>query len=231
MRHVMSAFSVAVLCGVTALTSLTACGGGGEEPKTPASKDAKANLEPMDELKGIPGELDAEVAALTKPIDDLQAAIDEVGALPKKHGLAAADIMGMAKGTFESGKVEVKLNGDVSAAAKADVEATLNKLNASVTALKATPEKVAALTTKVGALTAKVPVLASKVTASATVTASNPFGSADAKAKAKADMDGVQKVQADVMKSVSGMQAKIAGIPAMATSALAKASASFSGGT
>jgi hypothetical protein len=185
----------------------------------------------MDELKGIPAELDAEVAALTKPVDDLQAAVDEIGALPKKHGLAAADLMAMAKGTFENGKVEVKLNADVSAAAKADVEASLNKLAGAVTALKATPDKVAALTTKVASLTAKVPVLASKVTASATVTASNPFGNAEAKAKAKADMDGVSKVQADVMKSVSGMQEKIAGIPAMATKALAKASASFSGGT
>jgi hypothetical protein len=228
MRHYVSAFAVAIVCGVTALT---ACGGNSEDPKTPASKDAKANLEPMDELKGIPGELDAEVAALTKPVDDLQAAIDEIGALPKKHGLAAADVMGMAKGTFENGKVDVKLNGDVSAAAKADVEAALNKLSASVTALKATPDKVAALTTKVATLTAKVPALASKVTASATVTASDPFGNADAKAKAKADLDGVSKVQADVMKSVSGVQSKLAGIPAMATSAMAKASASFAAGT
>jgi prefoldin subunit 5 len=184
----------------------------------------------MEELKAIPADLDADVAALTKPIDDIQSAIDDIGALPKKHGLAAADLMLMAKGTFENGKVELKLNADVGAAAKADVQAALDKLASAVTALKSTPDKVAALTTKVAGLAAKVPVLASKVTASASVTASSPFGDADAKAKAKADLESIKTIQADVMKTVSGVQAKIAGIPTMATSALAKASASFTSG-
>lgn len=139
--------------------------------------------------------------------------------------------MALGEATFSSGKVEVKLKGDVSGAALADVEATLQKLNGAVLALKATPEKVAALITKVAAATAKVPVLASKVTASATVTASNPFGDASAKAKAQADLDGVKKTQDDVMKSVSGVQGKITGIPEIATKALAKASASFAGGS
>jgi len=230
MRHHL--FGVARLAvAVAVLSGVAACGGGAEDPKTPASKDSKADMTPLDELKGIPADLDADVAALTKPTDDIQSAMDDLGALPKKHGLAAADIMGMAKGTFDNGKVDVKLNGDASAAAKADVEAALTKLNNAVIALKATPEKIAALTTKVATLTAKVPLLASKVTASATVTASNPFGNADAKAKAKADLDSVKQVQADVMKSVSGVQAKLAGIPAMATGALAKVSASFAAGS
>jgi prefoldin subunit 5 len=212
-------------------TALAACGGGNaEDPKTPAAK-ASIELTPMEELKAIPADLNAEVASLTKPIDDVQSIVDELGALPKKHGLTAADVMGLAKGTFENGKVEVSLKGDVSAAAKADVEATLKKLSATVTALKATPEKVTSLTTKVAAATAKVPVLASKVTASATATVSNPFGNADAKAKAKAEMDSVQKVQADVTKSVSDIQGKLTGIPAMATTALAKLTASFAAGT
>jgi prefoldin subunit 5 len=212
------------------LAALPGCGGNSEEPQTPASKDAKSTLTPMEELKAIPADLDADVAALTKPIDDIQSAIDDIGALPKKHGLAAADLMLMAKGTFENGKVELKLNADVGAAAKADVQAALDKLASAVTALKSTPDKVAALTTKVAGLAAKVPVLASKVTASATVTASSPFGDAGAKAQAKADLESIKTIQADVMKTVSGVQAKIAGIPTMATSALAKASASFSGG-
>lgn len=212
-------------------TALAACGGGNaEDPKAPNAK-ASIELTPMEELKAIPADLNAEVASLTKPIDDVQAIIDELGALPKKHGLTAADVMGLAKGTFENGKVEVSLKGDVSAAAKADVQATLEKLKATVTALKATPEKVASLTTKVAAATAKLPVLASKVTASATATVSNPFGNADAKAKAQAEMDSVQKVQADVTKSVSDIQGKLTGIPAMATTALAKLTASFAAGT
>lgn len=219
--------AISILSG---FTFLVACGGGGaasgEDPKSPSAK-ASIELTPMDELKAIPVDLNAEAAALTKPVDDIQAAIDEIGALPKKHGLAAAEIMGMAKGTFESGKVELKLKADVGAEAKADVEASLKKLAGAVTALKQTPDRVAALTTKIAAATAKVPVLASKVTATATAASANPFGSADAKAKGTADLANVKQVQADAMKSINEVQAKIAGVPAIATKALAKASASF----
>ena len=221
--------AISILSG---LTFLAGCGGGaasGEDPKTPGAK-ASIELSAMDELKAIPTDLTAEVAALTKPIDDIQAAIDELGALPKKHGLAASELMAMAKGTFDNGKVEVKLKADVSAEAKADVEASLKKLSGAVTALKATPEKVAALTTRLATATAKVPLLASKVTATATAASANPFGSADAKAKGTADLASVKQVQADAMKSISDVQAKLAGIPAIATSALAKASASFTAG-
>ena len=227
MRHNLLAISI-----LSGLTFLAGCGGGAanaEDPKTPGAK-ASIELSAMDELKAIPTDLTAEVAALTKPIDDMQAAIDDLGALPKKHGLAASEIMAMAKGTFDNGKVEVKLKADVSAEAKADVEAALKKLAGAVTALKATPEKVASLTTKVATATAKVPVLASKVTATATAASANPFGSADAKAKGTADLASVKQVQADAMKSISDVQAKLAGIPAIATSALAKASASFTAG-
>ncbi|CAN5894632.1 hypothetical protein BH11MYX4_BH11MYX4_13690 [soil metagenome] len=219
--------AISILSG---FTFLVACGGGGaasgEDPKSPSAK-ASIELTPMDELKAIPVDLNAEAAALTKPVDDIQAAIDEIGALPKKHGLAAAEIMGMAKGTFESGKVELKRNADVGTEAKADVEASLKKLAGAVTALKQTPDRVAALTTKIAAATAKVPVLASKVTATATAASANPFGSADAKAKGTADLANVKQVQADAMKSINEVQAKIAGVPAIATKALAKASASF----
>jgi hypothetical protein len=221
--------AISILSG---LTFLAGCGGGAanaEDPKTPGAK-ASIELAPMDELKAIPTDLNAEVAALTKPIDDMQSAIDELGAIPKKHGLAASEVMGMAKGTFDSGKVEVKFKGDVKAEAKADVEAALKKLAGAVTSLKATPEKVASLTTKVASATAKVPLLASKVTATATAASANPFGSADAKAKGTADLANVKQVQADAMKSISDVQAKLAGIPAMATTALAKASASLTTG-
>ncbi|MGH7328030.1 MAG: hypothetical protein ACREJX_06735, partial [Polyangiaceae bacterium] len=78
---------------------------------------------------------------------------------------------------------------------------------------------------------AKVPVLATRVTAEATATSANPFGSADSKVKAKADLDSVKQVQADVSKSITDVQAKITGIPAQATGALAKLTATLTGGT
>lgn len=222
--------SVVVLAlAALACPALVACGGGGgaEDPKTAQSK-ASLELAPMDELKSIPKDLEAEMANVTKPIDEVQKIVDDIGALPKKHNLNKSQLVGMAKASFDNGKVEVNLDANVAAEAKAEVEALLKRIVAVTADLKATPDKVASLTKKTAAAVAKVPVLGTKVTASATATVSNPFGDAAGKAKAQADLDSVKKVQEDVSKSVSDIQGKITGIPEMATKALAKLTASFS---
>jgi len=201
-----------------------ACGGGAGSAKV-----SSANVEqsPMEELESIPKDIEKDIADLQKPIDEAQQVADEIGNLPKKHHISAGDMAAMSKATFDNGKVEVKINGDVSAEAKAEVEATLKKLAHVVAELKATPAKVAALTEKLVKSTAKVPVLAAKVTSGATLTATNPFGSADSKAKANAEIAGVGKVQADVSKAIGDAQSKVTSIPGMATGALTKLGASF----
>jgi peptidoglycan hydrolase CwlO-like protein len=203
----------------------TACGGGGEGAKS--SADAKADLSAMQELEAIPQELDAEVAELTKPIDDTQALIDELANLPKKHGISAGAFASMAKASIDDGKVEVQADAELAAEAKAELEAALGKLRATVVALKSTPDKAASLTKKLATFTAKVPTLATAVTASATATAANPFADGDAKAKAQADLDGVKKAQEMAQKSLSDTQAKVTEVPALATTALAKLTASI----
>jgi prefoldin subunit 5 len=224
----MRSFLMASVMCVAAVSSLVGCGGGNaEEPKTAQAK-ASLELAPIDELKSIPKDLEAELATVTRPIDEVQAIVDDLGKLPEKHKLNKSQLVALAKASFENGKVEVKLDVDLAAEAKAEIETYLKRITAVVAELKATPDKIAGLTKKVASATARVPVLATKVTASATATVSNPFGDASAKAKAQADLDGVKKVQGDVMKSVNDVQAKLAGIPEMATKALAKLTASFS---
>lgn len=224
MRRVL----LSMVLGVSVLSA--ACGGGGQSDGK-AAASASASVTPLQELQGIPKDLDADVADLTKPIDDTQAVIDQIGALPKKYGFTAADMAAMCKATMDNGSVDVKVNGDVSADAKAEIKAALEKLKSTVAGLKATPEKVAALGKKAVADTAKVPVLAGRVTTEATATSANPFGNADAKAKAKADLDSVKQVQADVSQSITNVQAKISGIPSMATTALAKLTTTLTGGS
>ncbi len=219
-----------VVSAFLAIAVVTGCGGSRQGANAPTTSSAKVELSAMEELKAIPKDLDAEAAALTKPIDDVQSVLDQLANLPKKHGITAGDMSAMAKATFEKGTVEVKLDAKASAEAKAEVEAALNRLKDTVVALKATPDRVASLTTKIASATAKAPVLATKITSSATITASNPMASADAKAHAKADLEGVKQAQADVQKSIGDTQAKVTGIPALATTALAKLSASFVGG-
>lgn len=224
------AFALSLFAGSVCVTG---CGGGagGEEPETPASK-ASASVSAIDELKAIPSDLDAEVASLTKPIDDVQSIIDDVTSLPKKYGINGADAIRMAKATMETGSIEVKVKtkGNLTAEAKAEIESILVRLRDVVAGLKAIPEKTATLGAKVVIATTKVPVLATKVTGSASLTAANPFSSAESKAKAKADIESVKQIQADVSKSVSEVQTKVTGVPALATTALAKLTKAFAGG-
>lgn len=218
---------ISMVLGVSVLS--VACGGSSQnDGKTAAS--ASASVTPLEELQGIPKDLNADVADLTKPIDDTQAVIDQIGALPKKYGFTAADMAAMCKATMDNGSVDVKVNGDVSADAKAEIKAALEKLKSTIAGLKATPDKVAALGKKAVADTAKVPVLAGRVTTEASAVTMNPFGNKDDKAKAQADLDSVKQVQADVSKSITDVQAKITGIPSQATSALAKLTATLAGG-
>ncbi len=223
MRRVL----VSLVLGVSILS--VACGGSGSDSKTGAS--AKADLTPLQELQSIPTDLNADVADLTKPIDDSQAVMDQISALPKKYNITAGDMAAMCKATMNDGTVDVKVNGDVSADAKAEITAALTKLKEVVSGLKATPDKVVALGKKAVVDTAKVPVLATRVTTEASINASSPFGSADSKAKAKADLDSVKQVQADVSKSISDVQAKITGIPAQATGVLGKLTTTLAGGS
>ncbi len=201
------------------------CGGSSNQPKSAA--DAKAEVPPMEELQAMPKEINAQLTELTKPIDDVAVVIEQLTSIPKRHGISAGDMAAMAKGTFDNGTVEVKVKGDVKAEAKAEIEAALTKLKEVVAGLKAIPEKVAAFTPKLVAATAKIPVLATKISATASLTASSPFSSADSKAKANVELTTVKTVQAEASKAVSDAQSKITGIPALATGALGKLGASF----
>jgi hypothetical protein len=205
--------------------STAACGGSKQEAKDPSL--TQADLTPMQQLEAIPTELDAEAKAMTKPIDDAEGAINDLTSLPKKHKIDAGQLMSMARATMDGGRVDVKLDGNVSAEAKAEVEAALKRLGEVTAGLKAVPARAAALTKRCVEATAKLPVLATKISTEASVKAANPFAGAETKAKAQAEMQSVQKVQADVNAKINEVQAKVTGIPALATTALAKMGTSF----
>lgn len=213
--------------------SLAAFGCAHNNKDTSTAETTKADLSPIEELKAIPDDLDASVKDIMKPIDDTQSVIDQVTSLPKRYKLNAKDVMGMASASVQSGQVNVNFDAKATVAddAKAEVTAALTKLTDIVTGLKATPDKVAALGKKLATVSAKVPVLATRVTSESTVTLSNPLASADAKAKAQANIDGVKQIQGTVQASIKDTQAKISGIPAMATTALGKITAAFAGAT
>jgi hypothetical protein len=213
--------------------SLAAFGCAANHKEAGSATTTKADLAPIDELKAIPEDLDASVKDIMKPIDDTQSVIDQVTSLPKRYKLNVKDVMAMAQASAKDGTVNVNFDAKatVTEDAKAEVTAALTKVTDIVSGLKATPDKVAALGQKLATVSAKVPVLATRVTSEATVTVSNPLASADSKAKAQANIDGVKQIQATVQASIQDTQGKISGIPAMATTALGKITAAFAGHT
>jgi DNA repair ATPase RecN len=223
-----SALMTSLLLGL----SLVAFGCAGSKNKEASTAETtKADISPMDQLKAIPDDLNNDVNGLMQPIDDTQATIDQVTSIPKRYKLNAKDVMGMASASISSGQVNVNFDAaaNVQDDAKAEVNTAITRLVGVVNGLKATPDRVAALTQKLGTVSAKVPVLATRATSEATVTVSNPFASAEAKTKAKADIENVKQMQATITKTVQDTQAKISGVPAMATTALGKITKAFAG--
>ena len=206
-----------------------ACGGskGGKDGETAA--EAEVDISAIDQLKGLSTELQVGVDEMMQPITDSEAVVDQITSLPDRLDLDAQALMAMASATLENGTVEISTDLDLTAEARAEVEAVLTKLQAIVDGLKATPERAKALTAKAATAMAQVPVLATKVTTSAQAKLANPLGSAESKAQAQADIEAVAQIKGDVETQIADVQNKIAGIPAMATEALAKLTASFAG--
>jgi hypothetical protein len=209
----------------TALVSIPAyvAGCGSKDPNT--AGDAKADQSPVDQLQGITDDLGKEVDAIVQPINDVDAVLAALDALPKKYGMQPSDLKVMAKGAFDGGNVTVSAN--VKPEAVEEVSALLAKIKAIGAELKSTPDKVQALAAKLPAAVAKVPVLYGKAQASLQVKANNPFGNSDEKAKAKTDLSNLDKVKTDIMTKIDGVKSTVMALPDKATQAAAKIKAAL----
>ncbi len=80
---------------LSALLGLAVVNSACEEAKSPDSVESEESpsQSPMEELQSIPVELNAQVADLTKPIDDVQKVIDQLTSIPKRYGIDAADMV------------------------------------------------------------------------------------------------------------------------------------------
>jgi hypothetical protein len=111
---------------------------------------------------------------------------------------------------------------------KVQIDVLLARVDGVVLGLKAMPSRAQALTETCGAAVAKLPVLASRVNDQAKATLENPRAKADEKARAKADMASVSKVQADLQATIDHVQSTASTLPTLASEALAKLTTSFS---
>lgn len=201
-----------------------ACNKGGTEAT------AGADMTPMDELKSVATNLDTKVQEIMQPINEADMVVAEINEMPAKLNIDSAKLKSMAQLTVDGTQVEVSVDLTADANVKAEVEAVFAKLKGIVDGLKATQDKVNALSQTMVETVAQLPVLATKVTTSAQAKLANPLASAEAKLEAQAELDGVVQVQADVQAKIDEIKGMSTELPAKATEALGKISASLAGG-
>lgn len=241
----MTRTALLLLLSVTLVAPLGACKKNDKGSENP-DEAAEGDVDPMEELKSIPDQIQAEVDMVLQPINDVDVVIDMVAAMPGELGIDAAGLTAMAKSSLEgsvSGNVEngeasiqidAALTADVAAEAKAEVEAKITellvKVQGIVTGLKETPERVKTATTNIVGLGTKAAALTTKLTAKLQGKLANPMLKADAKASIQADLDLVLKLDADIKTTVTDAKASVTELPAKGKEALVKITAAFAGG-
>jgi hypothetical protein len=189
---------------------------------------AEGEVDPLVELQAIPDQVQAEVDLVLQPITDVDVVIDQVTSMPQTLGVDAASLKGLAKASLDNGEVSVNL--DITADAKAEVEAVLLKIKGIVTGLKETPERVKTATGNIIALGTKATALVGKLTAKYQAKLSNPLLKADAKAKIQSELDIVIKLDADIKGTITDAKATVTELPSKGKDALVKITAAFAGG-
>ena len=218
----VAALSMAIL--------VAACGGGKGGAGASGQAQAKADLSAMDQLKGLSADLQGRLDALMAPINEVDYMVSYLADMPARLGVDARSLLASARSTMDTGQISLSADLTSDAAVRAEIENVLARLRWIVGGLLAIPDNAKALATKAGQALVELPVLATRVTAEANVKIANPFAKPEAKAQAQADIQSLAQVQASVQKQIQDVQAKIMGLPALGTKALAKLTASFARG-
>lgn len=234
----MVRLSLLLLLSVSLAAPLTGCSKKDKDTANPDDATAEGDVDPLAELQAIPTQVQAEIDLVLQPINDVDVVIDQVTSMPQTLGLDAAGLTAMVKSTFDASmelengeaKAEIAVDLDVTAEAKAEIEAVLLKVQGIVLGLKATPERVKTATGNIVALGTKATGLVTKLTAQYQAKLSNPLLKADAKAQIQADLDLVLKLDADIKATVNDAKTTVTSLPDKGKEALVKLTAAFAGG-
>ena len=205
----------------------TGCAKKDKKSKSP-DEAAESDKDPLEELKGIPAAIQAEVDFVLQPINDVDVVIEAFASMPGRLGVDAKGLMGMASASFGDGKVEV--NMEVSAEAKAEIEGLLKTVKGIGVGLKEMPQRVPVATKNILGHGAKAVGLVTKLTAKYQAKLSSPFTKADEKLKIQGELDIVVKLDADIKATVGDAKNTVMGLPSKGTEALAKITAAFAAG-
>lgn len=216
--------SLLALCAVVALPM--GCGNKDKGTQNP-DEAAEGDVDPLEELKSIPDQIQAEVDTVLQPINDVDVVVDQVTTMPDRLGVDAAGLRALAKASLQSGEVSVEL--DVTAEAKAEIEGVLKTINGIAVGLKETPQRATAATKNIVAMGAKATALVGKLQAKYQAKLSNPLAKAEDKAKIQADLNAVMQLDGEIKAIVADAKSTVTGLPAKGTEALAKLTAAFAG--
>lgn len=199
-----------------------------DKGSTNPDEAAETEGDPLEELKSIPDQIQAEVDMVLQPINDVDVVVEQMTSLPTKYNIDAASLSGLAKASLEGGEVSVDL--DVEAEAKAEIETLLETVKGIAVGLKETPDRATAATKNIVALGAKATGLAAKLQTKYQAKLSSPFTKAEEKAQIQAELDTVIKLDADIKGIVGEAKSTVTSLPAKGTEAMAKLTAAFAGG-
>jgi chromosome segregation ATPase len=208
--------------------ALPGCGGSAEKGAESPSNAAANEPTGIAKLEAMGTDIKVEANQLTKPLDELDAAMAEVSSLPERTHIDQAAIIDLATKVASTGKVTLTAELKISQEQKAMIEASLKRLANAVVGVKAIPNRVPTTLKNVSTAMAQLPAVATQVSSQLTVKSSNPFAAKAEIDAAKADLARLQAVQNQVMAEITGVQAKVTELPARATAALEKMAASFS---
>jgi hypothetical protein len=207
--------------------ALAGCSRNQAPAQTVASVPAEVQPDAMEELKKMDAELRAQLDNVLQPVKEVDALISEVGTMPARLRIDPTELHAVLVAKFSG--TGVNLTGELAdrQKVKIQIDVLLARVDGVVWGLKAMPSRAAALAQTCGAAVAKLPVLANKANAQAQATLKDPLAKSEDKARAKADMASLGKVQSDVQATIEQVQSTANSLSSLANEALAKLTTNF----
>ena len=217
-----------LLCAVLVGSAFAGCSKNQAPAQTVAAVPAEVQPSAMDELKKLDAQLRTQLDSALQPVKEVDALISEVGSMPARLRIDPSELRAVLVSKFRG--TGVNLTGELAERqkVKVQIDVLLARVDGVMLGLRAMPSRAQALSETCGAAVARLPVLASRVNAQARATLKNPEARAEDKARAKAEMASVSKVQADLQATIQQVQSTASTLPALANEALAKLTTSFS---
>ena len=178
------------------------------------------NRSSYEKLEAMEGELTTAVDKVMAPVDNVDKMIAEFAEAPAKYKLSAADFKNFATSMFSGGELAVPAGLDEKATA--DLKGFASSFTDFKNSLVSAPDNAKALVGTLAEALVQVPVLSSKVAAESAVVTSNPFASAEDKAKAAKQKADVKALADRLQAKIKDIQTKASALPPKATDAVGK---------